>query len=88
MVRTYVDPGDLRREWLAVPSSLTDYSCVVERDGRVVAMGFLDIVDGDASRATPPARMVSSATSLIPGSQGRESGPCLSARSCARPSTG
>ncbi len=46
MVRTYVDPDELRRDWLAVPSSPTDYSCVVERDGEVVAMGFLDIVDG------------------------------------------
>ncbi len=46
MVRTHVDPDDLRRELLAVPGSPTDYSCVVERDSRVVAMGFLDIVDG------------------------------------------
>ena len=46
MVRTYVAPDDLRREWLAVPNNPTDYSCVVERNGQVVAMGFLDIVDG------------------------------------------
>lgn len=53
MVRTYVDPDDLRREWLAVPSSLTDYSCVVERNGQVVAMGFLDIVDGSGQPGRP-----------------------------------
>lgn len=29
MMRTHVDPDDLRREWLAVPSSPTDYSCVL-----------------------------------------------------------
>ena len=46
MVRTHVDPDDLYREWLPVPSSPTDYSCVVERDSQVVAMGFLEIVDG------------------------------------------
>lgn len=53
MVRTYVDPDDLRREWLAVPSNPTDYSCVVERDGQVVAMGFLDIVDGAGQPGHP-----------------------------------
>ena len=53
MVRTYVDPDDLHREWLAVPSSLTDYSCVVERNGQVVAMGFLDIVDGSGQPGRP-----------------------------------
>jgi RimJ/RimL family protein N-acetyltransferase len=53
MVRTYVDPGDLRREWLAVPTSPTDYSCVAERNGQVVAMGFLDIVDGSGQPGHP-----------------------------------
>jgi len=53
MVRTYVDPDDVRREWLAVPDSATDYSCVVERDGQVVAMGFLDIVDGSGQPGHP-----------------------------------
>ena len=54
MVRTHVDPDDLRREWLAVPTSPTDYSCVVERDGEVVAMGFLDVVDGPGQPGSPP----------------------------------
>lgn len=53
MVRTYVDPDDLRREWLAVADSHTDYSCVVERAGEVVAMGFLDIVDGAGQPGHP-----------------------------------
>ncbi len=53
MVRTHVEPDDLRREWLAVPDSATDYSCVVERDGQVVAMGFLDIVDGSGQPGHP-----------------------------------
>lgn len=53
MVRTYVDPDDLRREWLAVPSNPTDYSCVVELDGQVVAMGFLDVVDGSGQPGHP-----------------------------------
>ena len=53
MVRTYVDPADLRRELLAVPGGPTDHSCVVEREGRVVAMGFLEIVDGSGQPGHP-----------------------------------
>lgn len=53
MVHTHVDPEDLRRTWLAVPESPTDFSCVVERDGQVVAMGFLDVVDGPGQPGSP-----------------------------------
>ena len=53
MVRTYVDPDDLRREWLAVPCNPTDYSCVVEQNGQIVAMGFLDVVDGSGQPGRP-----------------------------------
>ena len=45
-LRTYVEPEVFRREWLAVPLNDSDCFCVVELDGVVVAMGFLDIVDG------------------------------------------
>lgn len=55
MVHTHVDPDDLRRDWLAVPNNPTDFSCVVERDGQVVAMGFLDIVDGPGQPGCPTA---------------------------------
>lgn len=53
MVRTHVAPAELRREVLAVPGSPTDFSCVVERDGEVVAMGFLDVVDGPGQPGCP-----------------------------------
>lgn len=53
MVRTHVDPAELRRDWLAVPASPTDFSCVVELDGEVVAMGFLDIEDGPGQPGAP-----------------------------------
>ncbi|HSU03367.1 MAG TPA: GNAT family protein [Nocardioides sp.] len=53
MVRTYVEPDELRRDWLSVPESPTEFSCVVERDGRVVAMGFLDVVDGPGQPGAP-----------------------------------
>jgi len=53
MLRTHVDPETFRREWLAVPGSETDFSCVAEFDGQVVAMGFLDMVDGMGQPGTP-----------------------------------
>ena len=53
MVRTHVDPDELRREWLAVPESLTEFSCVAERENEVVAMGFLDVVDGPGQPGSP-----------------------------------
>ena len=53
MMRTYVEPETLRREWLAVPDSTTDFSCVAELDGRVVALGFLDVVAGMGQPGVP-----------------------------------
>lgn len=44
--RTHVEPDAFRTEWLSIPMSETAFSCVAELDGEVVAMGFLDIVDG------------------------------------------
>ncbi len=53
MVRTHVTADELRREWAAIPHSDTDWSCVVEREGDVVAMGFLDVVDGAGQPGHP-----------------------------------
>lgn len=53
MVRTHVDPDELRRDWLGAAASPTEFSCVVERDGQVVAMGFLDVVDGPGQPGAP-----------------------------------
>jgi RimJ/RimL family protein N-acetyltransferase len=54
MLRTYVEPDTFRADWRAVPSSDTDFSCVAELDGTVVAMGFLDVVDGMGQPGMPP----------------------------------
>lgn len=53
MLRTSVDPGTFRQEWLTVPSSETDFSCVAEVDGTVAAMGFLNVVDGMGQPGMP-----------------------------------
>lgn len=53
MLRTSVEPGVFRREWMAVATSSTDFSCVAEAEGEVVAMGFLEIVDGMGQPGMP-----------------------------------
>jgi RimJ/RimL family protein N-acetyltransferase len=49
MVHTHVDPDDLRRDLVEAVTSPTDHSCVAElaeRDGEVVAIGFLELRRG------------------------------------------
>ncbi len=53
MIRTSVDPEAFREEWLAVPTSATDFSCVAEVDGRVAAIGFLEVADGMGQPGMP-----------------------------------
>lgn len=53
MIRTSVDPARFREELLAVPTSDTNFSCVAELAGTVVAMGFLDVVDGMGQPGMP-----------------------------------
>lgn len=53
MIHTKVDPEAFQRDWLATPTSATDFSCVAEADGRVVAMGFLDLADGMGQPGMP-----------------------------------
>lgn len=45
-IRTYVEPEEFRASWRAIPASDTDFSCVAEVGGQVVAIGFLDLIDG------------------------------------------
>lgn len=53
MLRTSVDATTFRDEWLAVPASDRDFSCVAELDGAVVAIGFLEVVDGMGQPGMP-----------------------------------
>lgn len=54
MLRNSVHPEVFRREWLGVPASDTDFSCVVEiKHEGVVAMGFIDIIDGLGQSGMP-----------------------------------
>lgn len=55
MMRTSVNPDEFRQTWLAIPESDTDFSCVAERVGQVVAMGFLEKEDASGQPAKPQA---------------------------------
>ncbi|HET6626392.1 MAG TPA: GNAT family protein [Nocardioidaceae bacterium] len=71
MLRTSVDPDTFRQEWLAVPTSDTDFSCVAEVDGTVVAMGFLDVVDGMGQPGMPQRTEGVIGYLVEPGSAGK-----------------
>lgn len=53
MIDTSTVPEKFRQDWLAVPTSERDFSCVAEVDGTVAAMGFLEIVDGSGQTGMP-----------------------------------
>ncbi len=71
MLRTSVDPEVFRREWLAVPTSETDHSCVAELGGLVVAMGFLETEDGMGQPGMPRGTQASIGYIVDPRFAGR-----------------
>ncbi len=71
MLRTHVEAGRFREEWLAVPTSDTDFSCVAEVNGSVVAMGFLDLVDGMGQPGMPSGTEAVIGYIVDPDSQGK-----------------
>ena len=77
MVRTQVNPETLRREWLAVPTSASDFSCVADENGQVVAMGFLDIVDGLGQPGMPAGTEAVIGYIVDPAASGRGVGTAL-----------
>lgn len=71
MIRTSVDPAKFRQEWLAIPTSDTDYSGIAELDGRVVAMGFLKVRDGMGQPGMPTGTEGSIGYIVEPGWAGK-----------------
>lgn len=53
MVRTRVEPETFREELLGARSSDEDFACVAELEGNVVALGFLELVDGAGQPGAP-----------------------------------
>lgn len=52
-IRTHEDPDALGRACLGAPDSETDFTCVGERGGEVVALGLLHVVDGEGQPGVP-----------------------------------
>lgn len=52
-LRTHVEPQTFLTELVAVPGSETDFGCVAELGGEVVAIGFLDVRDGAGQPGRP-----------------------------------
>src|SRR3954452_1415473 len=77
MLRTSVDAATFRQEWSAVPTSDTDFSCVAEVDGRVVAMGFLDVADGVGQPGMPKGTEGVIGYMVDPSAAGRGVATCL-----------
>lgn len=77
MMRNHVDPETFRREWSAVPDSETDFSCVAELDGPVVAMGFLDVVDSMGQPGMPTRTEAVIGYIVDPAFAGRGAGTTL-----------
>jgi RimJ/RimL family protein N-acetyltransferase len=71
MLHTSVDPERFREMWMAVPTSDTDFSCVAELDGTVVAMGFLDVTDGMGQPGMPKRTEGVIGYIVEPGSAGK-----------------
>lgn len=71
MLKTHAEPEAFRREWLAVPGSDTDFSCVAELDGRAVGLGFLDVVDGMGQPGMPARTQAGIGYVLAPDVWGR-----------------
>ena len=53
ILRTHVEPETYQQEWLSIPTSDRDFSCVAQFDDEIVGIGFLDLVDGMGQRGMP-----------------------------------
>lgn len=71
MVRTHVEPDEMRRDWRAITDSPSDFSCVVERDGEIVGIGFLDVVDAAGQPGVPTGTDGLIGYIVRPGHEGR-----------------
>lgn len=71
MLRTYVDPDRLRAEWLAVPTSETEFSCVGDVNHQLVGLGFLDVTDGVGQPGMPRGTEARIGYIVRPGYEGQ-----------------
>jgi RimJ/RimL family protein N-acetyltransferase len=71
LIVTHQSPDELRRGWLGVPSSNTDFSCIAEVDGELAGVGFLEIEDGMGQPGKPRETDAGIGYIVRPGYEGR-----------------
>lgn len=77
MIVTHQTLDELRRNWLAVPSSQTDFSCVAEVDGELAGVGFLEVEDGAGQPGKPRGTDACIGYIVRPGYEGRGVGSAV-----------
>ena len=77
MIVTHQTLDELRRSWLAVPSSQTDFSCVAEVDGELAGVGFLEVEDGAGQPGKPRGTDACIGYIVRPGYEGRGVGSAV-----------
>lgn len=71
MIVTHESREELRRRWLGVASSDTDFSCIAEVGGEVAGLGFLEIEDGMGQPGAPRLTDAGIGYIVRPGFEGR-----------------
>jgi RimJ/RimL family protein N-acetyltransferase/catechol 2,3-dioxygenase-like lactoylglutathione lyase family enzyme len=77
MIRTHVDPDEFRAAWSAMPDDESDFSCAAEVNGEVVAIGFLELVDGLGQPGMPTGTQARIGYVVRPSAAGRGVGSAV-----------
>lgn len=77
LIAPHQTPDELRRAWLAAPSSDTDFSCIAEVDGELAGLGFLEIEDGMGQPGAPRGTDAGIGYIVRPGYEGRGVGSAI-----------
>ncbi|REF29143.1 RimJ/RimL family protein N-acetyltransferase [Calidifontibacter indicus] len=70
LIVTHESTDELRRRWLSVTSSDTDFSCIAEINGELAGIGFLEIEDGSGQPGKPRGTDAGIGYIVRPGHQG------------------
>lgn len=70
-------PDELRRRWLDVPTSDTDFSCIADLDGELAGLGFLHVIDGLGQPGLPRGTEADLGYIVRPGFEGRGVGSAI-----------
>lgn len=77
LIVTEESPEELRRRWMGVATSESDFSCIAEVDAEVAGIGFLEIGDGMGQPGSPRMTEASIGYIVRPGFDGRGVGSAI-----------